>query len=228
MVLKRLSVLLCLLVGSTLTLSGCTQSTPKCTPESCGGCCTTDGVCQSGDSNSACGVGANTCQACSGTNVCRQNACQPPVTGAGGGSGGTGGGTGVPGTPEMQIQAVRAAMDGTVTPALALDNVTVTGLKPQVAEALLADGGSGDLPGFFVQGSKQGPAVFVRAKLPTVPEVMEGMTVSLRVSEVATQNKLRVVTQFDMLTVTGNAPLAGLVQDISQVNFDLEATTAEY
>ncbi len=228
MVFKRLSVPMCLWMGLLLTLSGCTQSTPKCTPESCGGCCTADGVCQSGDSNTACGVGANVCQACSGTNVCRQNACQPPLSGTGGGAPGTGGGTAMPGTPEMQLQAVRAAADGVVSPALSLDNVTVTGLKPQIAEALLADGGSGDLPGFFVQGSKMGPAVFVRAKLPTTPEVMPGMTVSLRVNEVGTQTKLRVVTQFDMLTVVGTAPLSGLVQEASQVNFDLEATTAEY
>ncbi len=271
-----------------LTLSGCPSSETKCTVETCAGCCSANGVCQNGETSNACGFGAKACQVCSGGNVCRQNACQAPATGAGGGGGGpsgTGGGaagemdsgtpgtdagsneadggTGEPdsGTPDSgtpvtdagsgevdsgmtgmdsgtadagdinaQIEAIRALPSGDASVPLPLDNVIVTGLKPQVPGALLVDGGLSltDGAGFFVQASPTGPALFVRTPLPTVPVVAPGSTVSLKVTATATLSQLRAVTGFEMLKVTGSAPLAPLVQDVSNVDFNAPDASANY
>ncbi len=49
---------------------------PACGPTTCpGGCCDANGVCQSGDSPTACGVAGATCQACSAGTECTDQQC---------------------------------------------------------------------------------------------------------------------------------------------------------
>jgi hypothetical protein len=60
------------------------------------GCCL-DGVCQAGDSTSACGSGGNLCDTCVGAQICNGR-CEDSTAVGGGGAGGTGGGAGGGGT----------------------------------------------------------------------------------------------------------------------------------
>jgi hypothetical protein len=158
-----------------------------------------------------------------------------PGTDAGSGevdSGIPGGDAGTPdaGDVNAQIEAVRALPSGDAAVPLPLDNVVVTGFKPQIAGALLADGGLSltDGAGFFVQASPMGPALFVRTPLPTVPAVAAGSTVSMKVTATATLSQLRAVTGFEMLSVTGSAPLAAYVQNVSNVDFNAPNASANY
>ncbi len=70
----------------------CNTGSGACTGGTCGGCRDQQGACQPGNTKGACGVSGNSCQSCSGTDVCSGGTC---VGGTGGGSGGgVGGGTG--------------------------------------------------------------------------------------------------------------------------------------
>ncbi|MFB6350254.1 MAG: hypothetical protein ABEK29_00470, partial [Bradymonadaceae bacterium] len=51
----------------------------SCTPESCDGCCKND-ECQSGDTDQACGTGAETCETCSGEAFCQDGECTAPCS----------------------------------------------------------------------------------------------------------------------------------------------------
>jgi hypothetical protein len=83
---------LALLVAS----AACGPTAPQgtCTPSNCAGCCS-DGVCLDGQSSNACGIDANACDVCVGTQQCLLGRCTSPQAsggGAGGGDAGTGGG----------------------------------------------------------------------------------------------------------------------------------------
>lgn len=69
----------------------------RCTPQSCQtGCCDSDGVCQLGGAQSACGRGGALCAACALGSSCFGGTCTLVTTGTGGGSpsgGGSAGGT---------------------------------------------------------------------------------------------------------------------------------------
>lgn len=58
-------------------LAGCEcgrHAASTCTSDTCGGCCTSQGFCESGTSSNACGTGGVACSAC-GTEECIQGAC---------------------------------------------------------------------------------------------------------------------------------------------------------
>ncbi|MBL8919175.1 MAG: hypothetical protein JNJ54_09970 [Myxococcaceae bacterium] len=77
---------------SVLSLA-CGGTTPRCSSSTCPvGCCDADGLCQSGNSLSACGIGGNTCKRCTVTETCMQGLCTTGGTGFSGGSSGMGGG----------------------------------------------------------------------------------------------------------------------------------------
>lgn len=69
-----------------------------CSAANCGGCCASNGVCQSGVNSSACGANGASCIACGLGQACTTSGlCQSTGGGAGGGAGGggaTGGGAG--------------------------------------------------------------------------------------------------------------------------------------
>lgn len=86
-------------VGLTLsTISACGSPKVSCSAATCSGCCMTDGTCQPGNQNVACGRAGGLCDVCSISASCQAGACV--LVGNGGGSGGgtgggaTGGGTG--------------------------------------------------------------------------------------------------------------------------------------
>lgn len=84
---------------AVLLLAACSPppEMSTCSPESCGGCCDSNGVCQPGDQMDACGGGGLSCDVCASSQVCGNGACGTGSTGggAGGGSGGgVGGGSG--------------------------------------------------------------------------------------------------------------------------------------
>ncbi len=67
----------------------------SCTPESCGGCCDANGVCQPGDQMDACGGGGTSCDVCASTQTCDSATASCQGGGVGGGAGGgAGGGSG--------------------------------------------------------------------------------------------------------------------------------------
>jgi hypothetical protein len=65
------------LVGAlSLLLVNCSNG-PSCDASSCKtGCCTTNGLCQSGNTPNACGSGGKACSLCSGSQVCTSGVCQ--------------------------------------------------------------------------------------------------------------------------------------------------------
>lgn len=88
----RLALILTLSLLSTLG-SSCGGAAPRCSSSTCPvGCCDSDGLCQGGNSLSACGIGGNTCKRCTVTETCMQGLCVTGGTGFSGGSAGTGGG----------------------------------------------------------------------------------------------------------------------------------------
>ncbi len=241
--MKNAMRLLCLLSAGlgAMTLSISCSEPVQCNADSCPtGCCSADGVCQAGSSPLACGTKGNACEACA-ANACVQNACVRPVAqggGAGGGNAAAGGGTASGGgtaaggggtdnsNAELQIQAVRDAGDGPLSPGLPIDNVTVTALKPQIPEAVRADGGTDDGPGFFVQASQMGPALFVRVDPSSLtPAVTAGKAVSFVVTGVGKQGGLKVASGIDTFSASGDSDVARLVQDINSKNFNEPGVT---
>jgi hypothetical protein len=49
-----------------------------CSPATCAGCCTTDGLCETGDTTWACGYSGGTCSACGANQQCTAGACVTP------------------------------------------------------------------------------------------------------------------------------------------------------
>src|SRR5690242_8694738 len=75
-----------------LVMSTC-ASRPNCSPDTCNGCCTGVGTCESGDTEALCGTGANICATCSAGRTCSSGSCV--LAGSGGGGSQSGGGGGV-------------------------------------------------------------------------------------------------------------------------------------
>lgn len=84
-----------LLVGAVSALFCCAPSKQACDFTTCAtGCCDSDGVCQTGDSNLACGQGGLSCNVCL-AGSCRFGTCElSNVVGGGAGTGGGGDSTG--------------------------------------------------------------------------------------------------------------------------------------
>ncbi|MDP1827398.1 MAG: hypothetical protein Q8L48_29280 [Archangium sp.] len=83
---------LALLLG-LVTVSGCGETVPVCSPSNCLGCCLA-GVCERGLTAPECGSGGLACQQCSPGNTCLGGQCVPGTTGGGTGGGSVGGGGG--------------------------------------------------------------------------------------------------------------------------------------
>ncbi|MBL8934729.1 MAG: hypothetical protein JNM69_09255, partial [Archangium sp.] len=73
-------------------LAACGPSQPPSCASTCGGCCTPDGRCLSGTTDSACGVFGNVCTGCAAENTCASGLCIARG-GFGGGSVAQGGGS---------------------------------------------------------------------------------------------------------------------------------------
>lgn len=76
-----------------LLASGCTP-TPACGPDSCFGCCTTEGECVGGQTDATCGLNGALCATCLPGSSCESRPGQTSCVAAGGGGGGGGGGDG--------------------------------------------------------------------------------------------------------------------------------------
>ena len=63
--------------GGTDTTPGGGPTVSKCTLDNCQGCCRDD-KCETGGTEASCGVGAVSCQTCSGTQTCNDGACREP------------------------------------------------------------------------------------------------------------------------------------------------------
>lgn len=88
----RFFVLTVAVFAAPLALMGCT-SDALCNSNSCrSGCCDSNGMCQSGQSNNACGVAGNACMRCNLGATCNLGVCATS-SGGGGGGGTTGGGS---------------------------------------------------------------------------------------------------------------------------------------
>ncbi|MEM1416633.1 MAG: Ig-like domain-containing protein [Myxococcota bacterium] len=110
-------------------------------------------------------------------------------------------------TPSEQIALVRAT-DGVLTPALDVENVTVTATRPLIGS---------DPAGFFVQADNLGPALFVAVDPATLtPEPEVGDVVSFTAEETTVTNDQHQVIDVSGLSrsMTG-VSVAGLVQDLS-------------
>src|SRR6266542_1879798 len=93
-----------------LLLCGCLEEvvehvTPPVCFAQCTGCCDTNGACQAGTDNSACGAGGASCQSCTGALMCQQGACVQPFVPDSGIDAGTDGGTDG-GPPDLAVPAV--------------------------------------------------------------------------------------------------------------------------
>jgi hypothetical protein len=84
--------LVALLFSVALVASAC-GTTARCDPQSCFGCCDSNGACVSGDSPFACGALGGACSACRGGETCTLGRCFSS-TNTGGSGGSTGGGGG--------------------------------------------------------------------------------------------------------------------------------------
>ncbi len=106
-----------------------------------------------------------------------------------------------------QIQAVRAAADGTVDPALPIDTAVVTYVKPALGD---------DTAGFFVQAELLGPALFVSVDPTTLSPAAEvGQVVSFTVSEVGSVGGLREATMIGDWSVDSSGhDVSFLSQDV--------------
>lgn len=152
--------------------------------------------------------------------------------GAGGGTGGgTGGGNGNAfdaGDSAAQIAAVRAATnpedggaeinDGGLS--LDVSGAVITYVKPATPV---------DPAGFFIQGTQEGPALFIAVDPATLsPVPMPGDQVSLTVRSKAVVAGMVQVSEIASYTrLSTNNALAGLKKDMSNVSLDVPATLTE-
>ncbi|MFT3711561.1 MAG: lamin tail domain-containing protein [Archangium sp.] len=151
------------------------------------------------------------------------------TTGGGGGTTGGGGGTTGGGGGAMsvddQIIAVKAAAD-TITDGGAV-GLTITGALVTYLKPLVADAGTGDPAGFFIQGTQNGAALFVAIDPATVtggPFVV-GDLVDLNVLTVTKLSGTRTVTAVMSASKTSSGnPVSGLTASISAADFLVPAT----
>lgn len=124
------------------------------------------------------------------------------------------------GTEMDGITAVRAATPGTLSPAIALDDVIVTYVRPMIGS---------DPAGFFVQSDATGPALFVALDPATLtPVLAAGDTVDFTVTTTSVVSGLLHVTAIESLSrsATG-ADLMPLVQNVTAAT-DLVSATDDY
>ena len=135
------------------------------------------------------------------------------------GGGTTGGGTTGGGTTGGGSEGIAALLELPDGPSTHGISGVVTYYRPPVGD---------DLGGFFVQEGPAGPAIFVGVDAAAA---VPGAEVSLTVTELATDDKLRIaaaITDFELLS-SGN-DLAGWVQDVgasADLVSDLDSYTAE-
>jgi hypothetical protein len=117
-----------------------------------------------------------------------------------------------------QIAAARAVPDGATN--LSIDRATVTYVK-----ALLGS----DLAGFFIQGSKPGPALFIAVDpAGLTPQPVAGDEVTFTITQMGTSQGLRQASQIsNYVRHAALKPLAGLVQPASSVT-DLVTAVDSY
>ncbi len=65
--------------ATLLFAASCGPTSQQCGPDNCTGCCSAAGVCEPGSSTNSCGEGGGLCSACSGSDVCTNHSCAPPV-----------------------------------------------------------------------------------------------------------------------------------------------------
>jgi len=106
-----------------------------------------------------------------------------------------------------QIAAARAAADGVTS--LPITNAPVTYVKPSLSGL--------DPAGFFVQGERDGPALFVAVDPATlIPEPAAGDGVSFTIVTMGTASGMRRATDITgFFRISRGNSLAGLVQDVS-------------
>ncbi len=136
----------------------------------------------------------------------------------------------VPGaTPEQssaQIAAVLAAADGTITPALPIENTFVTYIKPALGT---------DVAGFFLQSEPIGPAIFV-SDATALEMVRVGDRITLQVTGKVTTSGIRTASAVTGTTIISRGhpvqnPISdvrpGLVMDRSTAT-DLQSALTNY
>ncbi len=64
-----------IVLAALLLFGGCSSTPAQCSIVNCAGCCDTDGQCQDGTTDQACGSGALNCNLCSGGQVCTEKRC---------------------------------------------------------------------------------------------------------------------------------------------------------
>jgi hypothetical protein len=119
-----------------------------------------------------------------------------------------------------QIAVARAAADGMTS--LPITNAPVTYVKPSL--------GGLDPAGFFVQGERDGPALFVAVDPATlIPAPAAGDGVSFTIVTMGTASGMRRATEISgFVRISHGAPLAGLVQDVSNaVDLSINLDTYE-
>ncbi|MDP1921257.1 MAG: hypothetical protein Q8L14_33760 [Myxococcales bacterium] len=197
------------LLGGLLLFS-CPGGVRPCSTATCPvGCCDAAGLCQSGMSSSACGIGGARCSACTVTQNCTQGMCSSGNSGtggfgAGGGSSGvgggfsTGGGTGGASLEVMPAQAT-VATQSSVTLSGRVVGAVDNGVTFSVVQ------GSG-----FISSSSPSSAVY-RA---------QSADATVRILAVATMNSS--VSRFIDLSVRDTVTPFGVVpQSISQTPYVL-------
>ena len=113
-------------------------------------------------------------------------------------------------TPDPQsaedIATVRAAEPGPVD--VPISQVMVTTVRPEIGR---------DAAGFFIQATRQGPALFV-AHDPAPAGLQAGSIISLRVTDCSDSFGQRIVTGITGLQVLGRGDATALIQDVAQAD----------
>lgn len=158
------------------------------------------------------GTGGNTAGGGTGGNTGGTGGNTGGMGGNTGGTGGSMGGTGGAGGSVAQggsdqIKAVRNAADGSLND-LPVEGVYVTYTKPVLGN---------DVAGFFVQGEKIGPAIFVAIDPTTlVPPVQIGDMIDFTATGVATVSGVKEITSIGGPTiVSSNNPIDPLITEVS-------------
>lgn len=121
--------------------------------------------------------------------------------------------------PSSQITTARSTADGTGL------SLPISGARVTYVRSLIGS----DAAGFFVQGQKTGPALFVAVNPATLtPIPAPGDRVTLTVTAMGTANTLRQATAISgYARISQSNPLTGLVQDVSTAA-DLVSSLGNY
>lgn len=125
-----------------------------------------------------------------------------------------------PNPASAQIAAIRGAADGVLDPSLAVSGAIVTYIHPQIGS---------DPAGFFVQGDRTGPALFVAVDPATLdPAPVVGDVVEFAATEVLrVRQQHRVVGIADFVRLDSGFDVGALVQDLTATP-DLLTRFSEY